>query len=330
MLKEKYLHLLNHKKNLLAFSGGGDSTALFYLLLKYNITFDIAIVDYGLREQSKLEVIRAQKLATEHQLKCYVHYSDKITSNFEKNARLARYTFFDSLIQTYHYNNLLTAHHLGDKLEWLLMQLTKGAGLAELLGMNDIETKKKHTLIRPLLEETKESLQNYLREHKYSWFEDVSNQDQGIKRNYFRHNFTDTLLQDYAQGIKKSFSYLKQDLNDLQIETTFTHHQDLSYAKNSTHTRSNEIAIDREIKRRGYILSAIERTILKEKREIIVARSLLVSITDSYIYIAPYEEDIIMDKVFKEACRVLKVPSKLRPYLFKESKVYDEIKLLLI
>ena len=43
--------LIKTKKNLLAFSAGIDSTALFFLLLDNNIHFDIAIVNYNQRAQ---------------------------------------------------------------------------------------------------------------------------------------------------------------------------------------------------------------------------------------------------------------------------------------
>ena len=44
---------IKNQKNLLAFSAGVDSVALFFLLLEQNISFDIAIVDYNLIVQSK-------------------------------------------------------------------------------------------------------------------------------------------------------------------------------------------------------------------------------------------------------------------------------------
>jgi tRNA(Ile)-lysidine synthase len=42
MLKNSSLEKLRGKKNLLAFSAGVDSTALFFILLQNNINFDIA------------------------------------------------------------------------------------------------------------------------------------------------------------------------------------------------------------------------------------------------------------------------------------------------
>lgn len=330
MLKESLLKLLRHKKNLLAFSGGGDSTALFYLLLENNIPFDIAIVNYNLRDQSKLEVTKAQTLASQHKRLCHVYQADKITHNFEKNARLARYGFFDTLIQEHNYNNLLTAHHLGDKLEWLLMQLSKGAGLVELLGMQELEERENYYLIRPLLGETKESLLNYLRTNNIAWFEDESNQDQTIKRNFFRHKLSNLLLQEHASGIKKSFKYLTQDLNDLRIETSFVQLDDLSYALNTQHDRSNEIAIDQEIKQRGYILSAAQREEFKKTQELIVARQLLVTQSKKYLFILPFINHQNMDKKFKERCRKLNVPIKMRPYLFKNQHLMEKIESLFI
>ena len=122
MLENKTLLKLKGKKNLLAFSGGADSTALFFLLLKHNIKFDIAIVDYGIRKQSKEEVSYAKEISSSNSLTCYVYNAPKIKQNFEAKAREIRYGFFEELIEKYKYENLLTAHHLGDRFEWMLMK----------------------------------------------------------------------------------------------------------------------------------------------------------------------------------------------------------------
>jgi len=111
---------LQNKKNLLAFSAGIDSSALFFLLLEKNIKFDIAIVDYNIREQSKIEVKHAKVLAKKHKLFCHHIQAPTFKTNFEKKARDFRYEFFDSLVSIEGYDNILTAHQLNDQLEWLL------------------------------------------------------------------------------------------------------------------------------------------------------------------------------------------------------------------
>ncbi|HHH19151.1 MAG TPA: tRNA lysidine(34) synthetase TilS, partial [Campylobacterales bacterium] len=49
------LPYLQRDKNLLAFSGGVDSTALFFLLFENRIAFDIALVNYTMRPESDQE-----------------------------------------------------------------------------------------------------------------------------------------------------------------------------------------------------------------------------------------------------------------------------------
>ena len=153
-----HLDVKGLNKPLLAFSAGGDSTALFFLLLHNKVNFDIAIVHYGLRDQADEELEYALALAKEHTLKCHVLKVEEITQNFEYEARKIRYDFFETLIKEHQYTHLLTAHHLQDRLEWMLMQLCKGAGAAELLGMKEKETRQNYTLVRPLLEHTKEEI----------------------------------------------------------------------------------------------------------------------------------------------------------------------------
>ena len=177
---------IKNKKNLLAFSAGIDSSVLFFLLIENNIKFDIAIIDYGVRDQSKEEVLHAKALAKKHKLFCHSIKAPKFDTHFEKKARDFRYEFFESLIAIEGYDNLLTAHQLNDQLEWLLMRLTKGAGVSELLGLEPITKKETYTLVRPLLEYSKEELLHYLKNHDYPYFIDESNSDEKYERNLFR------------------------------------------------------------------------------------------------------------------------------------------------
>ena len=328
MLEKETLDLLKDKKNLLAFSGGGDSTALFFLLLKNNIKFDIAIVDYGLREQSKQEVHYAQELANKYKLKCSVHVAKKIEKNFEANARKIRYDFFEDIISEQNYTNLLTAHHLGDRFEWMLMQFCKGAGCAELSGMQTSQKKKNYTLLRPLLHVDKSELLKYLHVEKIKYFEDETNKDETIKRNSFRHKFSEPLLKDYAQGIKKSFEYLDFDKSLLIDERTPLHVEQFTYFK-SLNIRSDIYNIDKYIKSQGYMISANERELLKDEETLVIARKFVINKNKYYIFITPYLQDVKMSKEFKEEMRTLHVEPKLRPYFYVNEKSFKILKELL-
>jgi len=330
MLEEKTLKLLRDKKNLLAFSGGGDSTALFFLLIKNNIKFDIAIVDYGVRSQSKEEVKYAKDLADKHSLTCREFKAQKIDKNFEASARKIRYDFFEELISTCSYENLLTAHHLGDRFEWMLMQFCKGAGCAELAGMRSIEDRDTYKLIRPLLHVDKSELLHYLHVEKIKYFEDETNKDKSIKRNNFRHKYSEPLLKNNLAGIKKSFEYLDIDKSLLIEEVTPLHVEQFTYFK-SSNSRTNMYYIDKHLKSIGYMMSASEREVLKSEKTLVLGRKYLVNQNGTYVFIAPFiDEDIKLPKEFKEKMRTLRIEPKLRKYFYKFPEVFESLTLSLL
>jgi len=313
MLQSK--EALKRNKNLLAFSAGGDSTALFFLLLENNISFDIAIVDYGLRMQSKEEVTYAKELAKRYKLKCFVHHAQTIESNFEANARKIRYDFFEALIQEHGYTALLTAHHLGDRFEWMLMQFCKGAGCAEITGMQSISKRSGYTLYRPLLQVDKSDLLAYLHKHNIKYFEDESNSDEKYKRNSFRKLHTMPLLAEYKEGIKRSFAYMDEDVESLIQTQELKHCNQLTYFHTSHSKRSDIYTIDKYLKSRGHIITAAERALLKEENTLVVGRKYVVAFYKAFVFIAPFVEAKNMKKRFKEQMRKLGVPPKLRGYL---------------
>ena len=330
MLKDSSLKLLQNKKNLLAFSAGVDSSALFFILLKHDIKFDIAIVDYGVREQSKDEVKYAKLLAKKYNSTCHTFEAKKLDKNFEAKAREIRYNFFEQLIKEHNYNNLLTAHHLGDRFEWMLMQFCKGAGCAEIAGMQQVEQKEFYTLIRPLLHLDKSELLVFLNENKIKYFQDETNFDESIKRNSFRHNFTKPLLDKYLGGIKKSFEYIDEDKKELIQDTKLQIIDEFAYFKSLGNKRADIFAIDKYLKSKSHMPSANERELLKQEKTVVLGRKFVVNQEHGYIFIAPYKnQNLYMPKTFKEECRVLKIEPKLRPYFYTNLKTFSRIKELL-
>lgn len=307
------------KKNLLAFSAGVDSSALFFLLLEQNIPFDIAIVDYNVRQQSKDEVTYAKQLAEKYNKKVFIKEVELENSNFEKKARDIRYSFFEDLIKQFHYDTLITAHQLNDKLEWFMMQMSKGAGIVELLGFKEWEDKNTYKIYKPLLEITKDELQNYLKSNNLKYFVDNSNFDEKYKRNYFRHNYSDKFLSEFKDGIKNSFEYLENDLNSLQIEEkAILKIDELEVFKAVDDDNINIRTIDINLKKRGVLLSKASRNEILRQKEIVISHKISVCISNDLIYIAPFSKSK-MDKKFKEKCRLNKIPKNVRVYLYDKN-----------
>ena len=312
--------VIKNQKNLLAFSAGIDSSALFFLLLEQNIPFDIAIVNYNQREQSKEEVSYAKELAIKYSKNIYLKdITLDANSNFEKNARDIRYAFFEEIINEYSYENLITAHQLNDKLEWFMMQITKGAGLVELIGFNVFEHKENYKIYKPLLQITKEELQKYLKQNDLKYFIDNSNFDEKYKRNFFRHNFSDKLLEEFKEGIKKSFDYLQKDLNSLNIQDSPKQKiKELEIFVNQKDDNLNIRTIDLSLKRRGILLTNAQRNEILKQKEITISNKINISMNENNIWITPML-NITMDKKFKELCRVNKIPKNIRAYIFSEN-----------
>jgi len=314
-LSKNSINRLKSGKNLLAFSAGVDSTALFFLLLEEDIEFDIAIVDYGIRESSKKEIEYAKELAKGYKKEIFIKEAKKIESNFEKEARDIRYSFFEKIIKKHKYQNLITAHQLNDRLEWFLMQLSKGAGLVELLGFDEIEKRDDYFIIRPLLNIKKSQLLDYLKENSYRYFIDESNFSNSYKRNYFRESFSNRLIDEFGDGVKNSLNYLSLDRELLlNLGSPMKKIEDLYIIKRGV---DDIRVVDKTLKKLGYLLSSSQREEILKSSEIVIGGKFVVAKSSSYIFICPYIK-VVMPKEFKERCRVLKIPKKIRTYLFFE------------
>ncbi len=307
---------IKQTRNLLGFSSGVDSTALFFLLLECEIPFDIAIVHYHTRLQADDEVAYAKELAATYNKLCFVAHAPHFNANFESNARSFRFDFFQSLIIKHHYTHLLLAHQLNDRLEWLLMQLTKGAGLGNLLGFADErynydKSLNNYTIVRPLESIPKNELYRFCKERGIKYFEDSSNQDKTFRRNYFRYEFCDKLVNEFSAGIARSLSYLQRDRQSLE---------NMLYA-DTLELESLKIQILRQIHNINvpYVLSAAQRDEISKSRFNCKIAHFIITSNTHRIYIAQDSMSMYkivtqspMSKKFKIFCASHRVPSKLR------------------
>ncbi len=314
MLSKNYTDFLKNKKNLLAFSSGLDSTALFFMLIENSINFDIAIVNYNLRKEAINELNYARELAQKFNKKIFIKDVNCNFNNFEANARKIRYEFFEEIIKQNSYQTLLMAHQLNDKFEWFLMQLSKGAGLVELLGLKAIVKKENYTILRPLLEFSKDELKNFLDKKNIKYFIDFSNFDTKYKRNYFRDKFANQLIKEFESGIKKSFNYLEIDEKLLNEDSILLNQEEFFILKNLNDEIKNIRNIDKILKKLGLLMSKAQRDEIIKTKDCVISGNIAISYTEDKIYIAPYYK-IKLEKKFKEECRIKKIPPKVRGYL---------------
>lgn len=308
-IKGEILSLLKKGRNLLAFSYGSDSSALFHFLVQKKIDFDLVMINYKTRKNSDLEEQKAKELALEFHKKIFIKSAPVIKGNFEKEARDFRYDFFEEICLEQNYDNLILAHHLNDQLEWFLMQLSRGAGLAEILGMQEYEKRQNYTLLRPLLFTSKDEILSYLKENDIFYFQDESNENEKYFRNYIRKNFSNVFVSKFHQGLKRSFFYLDEDRKKLYDLESIKEIQGLMICP------KNESLIAKAVKMKGLLLSAAQR---KEflKGDCVLGGKIGIVYKDEKAIVFKYETCQKLPKEFKEACRIAKIPRLLRAYLY--------------
>jgi len=316
-LSEDILIELKHSKNLLAFSAGSDSTALFFILQALDIKFDIAIVNYQTRAYSNDEEAYAKELAKKYNKKIFLHKCSLEKNNFEHRAREERYNFFEKTIHKFTYETLLTAHQLNDKLEWFLMQLSRGSGLVEMIGMNEKDTKKDYNIIRPLLHVSKEDITKFLHVNNIKHYLDISNDDEKYFRNTIRKKYASSFIEEFKSGVQKSFEYLKKDADTLIIKD-IKQIKELFIIPRDTNELLNIRSIDKIIKKLGYLLSSAQREEIIKTKHCIISDKIAICYTQENIFISPHVV-ITMDKKTKETYRKAKIPIKIRPYIYKEN-----------
>lgn len=180
-----------YRQLLVGFSGGLDSTVLLHRLTLWrdnepDIQLRAMHIHHGLSPHADAWVAHCEAVCTAWAIPLTVervHLHDE-GLGIEAQARKARYAAFAAELQPD--EALVTAQHLDDQCETLLLALKRGSGPAGLSAMPERTDFAGSHLLRPLLGETRASLETWAREHGLSWIEDESNQDDRYDRNFLR------------------------------------------------------------------------------------------------------------------------------------------------
>lgn len=111
----------------------------------------------------------------------------------EAAAREARYQAIATLLHPG--DSILTAHNQNDQAETLLLQLMRGAGVKGLAAMPKLSSLGLGKLYRPLLNVSREAIEEYAALHNLRWVEDHSNNDLHFDRNFLRQRIMPILTQ---------------------------------------------------------------------------------------------------------------------------------------
>jgi tRNA(Ile)-lysidine synthetase-like protein len=190
-------YLSEDSKVLVAFSGGCDSLALLVLCSKVlgNKRTVPVYVNHNIRQKAELEkeislnkdnckrlgldlVVRTLDPGQVEKL------SQTRKGGTEDAARILRYEVLEQERQKNNCSFILTAHHKDDQIETVVMHLRSGSPMTSLRGISVFD-EKRH-LLRPLLNYSRNDLEDYLRTLGFTWSIDSTNEDESYRRNEVR------------------------------------------------------------------------------------------------------------------------------------------------
>ena len=203
------------------FSGGLDSTALLNGLAEIPTLSHKVValhINHGLSPNAQhwqahcLQV--CQSLGITYQC---IAVSIPQETNIEEAARTARYGAFAPCIG----ENacLLTAHHLDDQAETLLLHLFRGAGVNGLAGMRQTQKFSQGMLFRPLLTVSRQQLLQYASCRGLSWIDDESNTNEQFSRNFIRQQVIPLLQTKWpavSQTVARTSQMCRQAQSNLE------------------------------------------------------------------------------------------------------------------
>jgi tRNA(Ile)-lysidine synthase len=173
----------------IAFSGGGDSLALLALACAHQPPRPVhaLIVDHGLRAQSGKEALQAADMAKALGAVPQIlrWESPKVGHN---HARKARYVLLANACDALGISTLFLAHTRNDQEETFAFRVARGSGARGLACMHALAPypvwPEGHNMwvARPLLDISRKTLRQFLKQQGLRWIDDPSNQNRSYAR----------------------------------------------------------------------------------------------------------------------------------------------------
>lgn len=211
--------LSGEKPVVVGISGGADSVALLHILVSLGYKCIAAHCNFNLRGD---ESFRDEQFTIDFTKRLQVplckisfetnKYAQDNRLSVEMAARELRYRWFEELLNTYDADAVAVAHHRDDSVETLLINLTRGSGIAGLTGIKP----KNGKVVRPLLCVSREDIFSYIEENGLEYVTDSSNSSDIYTRNFIRLKVI-PLLEEINPSVKASMARTANHLYDASL-----------------------------------------------------------------------------------------------------------------
>jgi tRNA(Ile)-lysidine synthase len=321
-------------------SGGADSVCLLWILNQLKDVLDIQVhaihVHHGLRGEAADDDAKfTKKLCEELNIPIEIIYREigeeakKNKISVEEAGRVARYECFYKKREALGSGKIAIGHHMNDQAETILFNMMRGSGLKGLGGINPV----RGYIIRPLIECTRFELEDFCREHKLPFVNDLTNDLEVYTRNKIRLNLIPYIEQNFNTSFVKQMNGMGELIRDEDAYLDKQADCFISMIPNQKDNHTIHIDIDQLTKLDRVIRKRVYRKLIfnlskglknYENKHILLIEDLLSKDTGKKLSL-PY--GIVVERVYNELCfRMIEENLEQWEYVVEKETTIVEIK----
>jgi tRNA(Ile)-lysidine synthase len=286
----KKYNLINENEIIICgVSGGPDSICMLDILrkLKEKLNFEIIVchINHCIREEAIEDENYVKDYCKKNNIKCYVKridvkkYANNKKQGTEEAGRNVRYEFFNEILEKENANKIAIAHNKNDKIETIIMNTLRGAGLSGLKGIEPIREQK---YIRPLIEIERQEIEKYCKENNLNPRIDKTNFINDCTRNKVRNIVLPYIKEEFNPNIVETIGRLSDLINEEDI-----------FLQKMTIKIYNEIKM---IEKKGYVILNLKEF---NKQEMIFKKRLILYTIEKTIGNVQNVEKVNIDDIIK-------------------------------
>ena len=198
-------------------SGGVDSVVLLHILKSLQQYKDFKLkaihINHGISPNANEWESFCQNECKRIGVELLIHRTTITKTggeSLENNARIARYNYFFSSDS----DVITLAHHKKDQVETVLSQIFRGSDLHNIASMKPLTKKQDKLIWRPMLNISRNNIEEYAKEFNISYINDESNFDTTYLRNFIRLQVLPLLL-EFDKDVEAKILKLPNQLQDI-------------------------------------------------------------------------------------------------------------------
>ena len=212
---KKYNMLNKGDKVVIGVSGGPDSISLLNCLNnlkgKLNIELYVAHINHQIRKEADEETEYVKEFCKKINVEFFYKKVDvegiakELKIGTEEAGRNIRYEFFEEVAKRVGANKIATAHNSNDNAETVLMNLIRGTSVSGLKGIEKVRDGK---FIRPIIEISRQEVEEYCKKENLNPRYDKSNEGNIYTRNKIRNMLIPFIKKEFNPNIVEGINRL--------------------------------------------------------------------------------------------------------------------------